>query len=143
MQWMAPSPQMKSPQWMPTISRSGKVSENIERDAIVGIVEGRHQHQSIGDVKIGVAGGQPLSAKDNGAGKRQFDDLQLASLKISGGAQAAQVFLQRFVVGVAHVGLDNGEDGIGGDEAGDVIHVAVGVVALMPQPSQITFSTPR
>src|SRR6478672_11082044 len=42
-----------------------QVSENIQRMAIVWIIEGRHQHQSIRDVKVGVAGGQPLSAKNN------------------------------------------------------------------------------
>ena len=37
--------------------------QNIERKAIVGIVEDRHQHQLVGDVEIGVAGGQALSVE--------------------------------------------------------------------------------
>src|ERR1700730_13607285 len=32
-----------------------KVSEGVERNAIVRIVEDRHQHRAIGDIKIGVA----------------------------------------------------------------------------------------
>jgi hypothetical protein len=33
------------------------VGKNIERTAIIRIVEGRHQNQAVGDIKIGVAGG--------------------------------------------------------------------------------------
>src|SRR6476646_8228312 len=66
-----------------------QISQDIERVAIVGVVEGRNQNQAIGDVKIGVAGGQALSAEGDGAGKRQFDDLQLASLKVRGCAKTA------------------------------------------------------
>jgi len=50
--------------------------ENIQSMAIVGIVKGRHRHQPVGDIKIGVARGQPLSAEDDGAWQRQFDDLE-------------------------------------------------------------------
>ena len=44
-------------------------------------------------------------------------------------AQAVEVLGEREVVLVGGVGLDAGEDGVLGDEARDVIDVAVGVVA--------------
>ena len=119
-----------------------QIAQYIQRDSVIGIVEGRHQNQAIGDIKIGVAGGQSLSAEDHGAGKRQFNDLQLASLQICGGAQTPQVFLQRLVVGVVLVGFDHGEHGIRGDEARNVIDVAVRVVALdaAAQPDYFFYS---
>ena len=40
-----------------------------------------------------------------------------------------EVLGEREVVGVGGIGLDAGEDGVGRDEAGDVVDVAVGVVA--------------
>src|SRR5476649_106266 len=87
--------------------------KDVKSAAIVRIVEGGNQHQAIGDVKISITGGQTLSTEDDRAGKRQFDDLQLASMRVSGGAQPAQVFPQRFVVGVATVRFDRCEHGIG------------------------------
>ena len=45
-----------------------------------------------------------------------------------------------FVVGV---GLDGGEDGVFADEAGDVVDVAVGVVAGAARWSQMVWSMPR
>src|SRR5713226_9574162 len=38
-----------------------QTGESIERDAIVRIVERRDDHDFIGDVEIGVAGGEPLT----------------------------------------------------------------------------------
>ena len=43
--------------------------------------------------------------------------------------EALEIFGERQMVLVGCVGLDGGEDGVGGDEAGDVVDVAVGVVA--------------
>ena len=40
-----------------------------------------------------------------------------------------EVLGEREVVGVGGIGLDAGEDGVGRDEAGNVVNVAVGVVA--------------
>ena len=40
-----------------------QLSQSIQRGAIVGIAKHRHQHQLVGNVKIGIAGGQPLSFK--------------------------------------------------------------------------------
>ena len=43
--------------------------------------------------------------------------------------EAVEVLGEREVVLVGGVGFDAGEDGVFGDEAGDVVDVAVGVVA--------------
>ena len=48
---------------------------------------------------------------------------------VAGGAEAVEVLGEREVVLVGGVGLDAGEDGVFRDEAGDVVDVAVGVVA--------------
>src|SRR3954452_11330060 len=93
-------------------ARGEKSGDGVEGDAVIGVVEGRDQDQIVGDIKVSVAGGEALSAEDDRAGKRQVNDLQLAAMKVSGGAQAAQVFLERFVVGVGAAGFDHGEDRI-------------------------------
>ncbi len=62
-------------------SRSGKdFGENVERDAVVGIVKRGNQHQSVGDVEVGIAGRQALAAKDDRARQRQFDDGELLAV---------------------------------------------------------------
>src|SRR4029077_7693385 len=86
-----------------------ETSNDVECDPIIRIVEGRDQDKIVGDIKVAIAGGQPLSPEDDRAGKRQFDDFQLASLKISSSAQAAQVFLKRFIVSVAALGFNGGK----------------------------------
>jgi hypothetical protein len=117
-------------------TRGKKPGDGVEGHAVIGIVEGRNQDQIVGDIKIGVAGGEALSAKDHRAGKRQVNDPQLAAMEVSGSAQAAQVFLERLVVGVGAAGFHHGEHRVGGHETGNVVHVAVSVVALdaMAQP---------
>jgi hypothetical protein len=45
------------------------------------------------------------------------------------GVEAVEVLGEREVVLVGGVGLDTGEDGVWRDEAGDIVDVAVGVVA--------------
>ena len=107
-----------------------QAGKNVERDTVIGIIEGGNEDEIVGDIKVGVAGGQTLSAKDDRAGKRQLNDLKPASVKISGGAEAAKIFLKRCIVGIGAAGLNRGENGIGGDEAGDVIDMAVRVITL-------------
>jgi hypothetical protein len=45
------------------------------------------------------------------------------------GAEAVEVLGEREVILVGGVGFDAGEDGVFGDETGDIVDVAVGVVA--------------
>jgi len=42
----------------PTVLAAEAFREDAERDAVVGVVEGGHQHAGVGDEEIGVAGGQ-------------------------------------------------------------------------------------
>src|SRR4051812_50040693 len=98
--------------------------------AIVGIVEGRHQDQAIGDIKVGVACRQSLSPENYSTGKRQFDYLELPSLKIGGRAQTAQIVLEWLVVCVILFGVNDRQHCIGCDEARKVIDMAGRVFAL-------------
>ena len=90
----------------------------------------------VGDVEVGVAGGEALAFEDDGRRHGEGDDLEGLGLTFAGGAdvvaeaaEAVEVFGEGEVVLVGGVGLDAGEDGVFGDEAGDVVDVAVGVVA--------------
>ena len=58
-----------------------ELSENSERDAVVGIVEGRDEDKAVGDVEVGVAGGEALIAEDNRARQRQFDEGELLAVE--------------------------------------------------------------
>src|SRR5581483_899079 len=59
----------------------------------------------------------------------QLDDAELASGFGGRFAEAAKIVGQRLVVGVGRIGLGGAHDDIRRDEAGNVVHVAVGVVA--------------
>ena len=127
--------------------------DDVEGAAVVGVVEGGDEDERVGDVEVGVAGGEALAIEDDGRGHGEFDDLEglaradalrttVSSLRATAvvfraaggvgaaeGVEAVEVLGEREVVGVGGVGLDAGEDGVGRDEAGDVVDVAVGVVA--------------
>src|SRR6266849_647348 len=106
-----------------------EVSEDVEGEAVVGIVEDGNENEAIGNVEIGVAGGEAASFEEHWAGRGEFDDGERLAILVGGGAEAADVFAQRLVVGVVGVGFDDGDDGVRRDEASEIIDVAVGVVA--------------
>ena len=119
---------------MPTTSRVGKQrGDDVEGVAVVGVVEGGDEDERVGDVEVGVAGGQALAFEEDGRGHGEFDDLEglafVGAVRLRKAAEAVEVLGEREVVLVGGVGLDAGEDGVFGDEAGDVVDVAVGVVA--------------
>ena len=118
---------------MPTTSRSGKsCGQGVERLAVGGVVEGRDEHQTVGDVEVGVAGRQPLAVEDDRLGHRQRDDAERLAVLVAGLLEPSQVLLQRLVIGVGSARLDDGDDGPGVDEPRQVVDVAVGVVADDP-----------
>ena len=103
--------------------------DDLQGYAVVGVVEDRDQHQVVGYIKVGVAGGQARSFVVDRLGHGQLDYAERAAFLVGGGVQAGQVLGQRGEVGVLAVGFHGGYDGVGADEAGDVIDVSVGIVA--------------
>ena len=72
-----------------------QLGEDAERDAVVGVVEGGHQHEAVGDVEVCIAGRQALAAEDDGARQGQFDDGELLSVERARGFEAGKIFGQR------------------------------------------------
>jgi len=103
--------------------------DDVEGVAVVAVVEGGDEDERVGDVEVGVAGGEALALEDYGRGHGEFDDLEGFVLEVAEAAEAVEVFGEGEMVFVVGVGLDAGEDFIFVDEAGDVVDVAVGVVA--------------
>jgi len=103
--------------------------DDVEGVAVVGVVEGGDEDEPVGDVEVGVAGGEALAFEDDRCGHGEFDDFKGFVFEVAEGAEAVEVFGEGEMVFVVGVGLDAGEDFVFGDEAGDVVDVAVGVVA--------------
>ena len=97
--------------------------------AIVRVVEGGNEDDRVRDVEVGIAGGQALAFEVDGRRHRQRDDLVRIACKIARGVQARKVFSQWQVILVAGVWFDSGDDLIFCDEAGDVVDVAMRVIA--------------
>ena len=69
---------------MPTTCAVGKeLGERVERDAIVAVVEGRHEHDAVGDVEVGVARRQPLAVHHHRARERQLHHAQRAAAPVA------------------------------------------------------------
>ena len=69
----------KSPDQISTINSHhvalGKdVGEDVEGDAVIGVIKNRDEHNSICDVEICVAGGKAATFKLKGSGHREIDD---------------------------------------------------------------------
>src|SRR4029077_14595681 len=103
-------------------------SQQVKREAVVGVVEDRDQNAAVGDIEIPVAGREAPAFEYDRRGHGDFDDLERLSVLIGGSLEAAQVLSQGCVVLVAAIGLDHGQDGSLCDKAGDVVDVAVGIV---------------
>ena len=104
------------------------VGDDVEGVAVVGVVEGGDKDERVGDVEVGVAGGEALVVEGEGRGHGKLDDVEGLASQIAEAAEAVEVFGEREMVFVVGVGLDAGEDFVFSDKAGDVIDVAVGVV---------------
>jgi len=87
-------------------------SENVERNAVVGVVECGHQHQAVGDVEIGVAGRQALTFKNDRRGKRQLHNAIGFVVAVAGHEKPMEIFLQRSVIFIVSIRLDGGDDGV-------------------------------
>src|ERR1700677_2880399 len=105
-----------------------KVRERVESNTIVRIVEQRHQHDAIRDIKIGVAGRQLTALEYNRTGHRNLNNLKFLSVRSTGIFQPAQIGVQRHVIFGPLIPFDHGDYGIRSDETGDVIDVSMSVV---------------
>jgi hypothetical protein len=103
--------------------------EDFEGEGVVGVVEDGDEDAGVGDVEVGVGGGEALAFEDDGGREGEFGDGELFILRVAHFFEAFEVFFHGGVVGVGWVGFDAGEEGGGVGEAGGVVDVAVGVVA--------------
>ena len=103
--------------------------DDVEGVAVVGVVEGGDHDEAVGDVEVGVAGREALVFEEDRRGHGEFDYFEGLVVEVAEAAETVEVFGEGEMVFVAGVGLDTGEDFIFADEAGDVVDVAVGVVA--------------
>lgn len=106
-----------------------EVPKNIQCDTIVRVVEGGHEYQAVGDIEVRIAGGQPLTFKHERCGKRQFDDPVRLVVWGSSNPQTVQIFLERFEIFIVAVRFMRDHNRVRVDEAGDVIHMAMGIVS--------------
>src|SRR5262245_10968902 len=90
----------------------------------------RDGDQSIGDVKVRVAGGKTAALVFQATGHRQFNDAERPALRVACGAEQFEILPERGVVRVVRIGLDDGHKGRRTHEAREVIDVSVGVVAF-------------
>ena len=110
------------------------LDEGVEGEAIVGVVKGGDEDEIVCDVEVGVTSGKTLILEDDGGGHWKGTDGEGFVVKRAGLVETLQVFREGEMVFIGGVGLDAGEDSVSqvigaGHEAGDVVDVAVGVIA--------------
>src|SRR5205823_842686 len=103
--------------------------ENLKGFVVVWVAISREEHDAVGEIKIGVAGGKTLAAVFDDTGHRKLDDAKRAILFVSQGTQSFQILLQDLVIIIGGIFFDNRHDGRRVDEATEIVDVAVGVVA--------------
>ena len=106
------------------------VGEGVEGDAVVGVVEGGDEDEAVGDVEVGVAGGQALAFEDDGRGHGEGEDLEgLAVCRLRAAWRRSRFSASGRWFSSAVLGSTAVRMVFSADEAGDVVDVAVGVVA--------------
>src|ERR1700682_1423546 len=94
----------------------------------MGVVERRNHDQLVGDVKIGIAGGQALIIEINWRGHGKSFNAKGAAVEVFHGLQQGEIFLKGNVVSVVGILFDDGDDGSRADEAGEIVDMAMRVV---------------
>ena len=102
---------------------------DVEGEAIVGIVEGRDEHEFVRDIEIGVTRGQTLLVEIDGCGHGEFFDAQLSAALIYALFQDGEILLKVHIVFVGLVFFDDSQDRGFVHEAAEVVDVTVRVVA--------------
>src|SRR5215469_15827877 len=103
--------------------------QQVQRDPIVGIVEGGDQDNLIGDIEIRVAGGQALCLEYGSIRQRKLNNLELAAEQVGSCRQALEILLKRSVIRIAAAGLHNGDDRICRNKTGNIIDVPVSIIS--------------
>src|ERR1700743_2691904 len=75
--------------------RGKEIRKDSKRYPVLWVVEGGHEHEAVGDVEVGVAGGKALAAKDDGARHGKLDDGPLLAGRGARGLEAGEVFGER------------------------------------------------
>ena len=91
--------------------------------------EGGHEHGTIYNEEIRVAGGHALAFIAEGAGHGELDDVELLAGRGAEFLQTFQILREDGVVLFLGVWLDAGDEAVGFVETGHVVDVTVGVVA--------------
>jgi len=116
-----------------------KFCKSVEGDTVAGIVEYRNEYNFVRDIKVRVTGREPLVVEENRRGHRQRFNAQGFAALVFRRFQKREIFLQCGIVGVGFIFFNNRDHGCGIDEAGEIIHMAVRVVASDPvfQPNDV------
>src|SRR2546422_115337 len=108
--------------------------EQPERSTVVRIMERRHETHVVGDVEIRIARGEPLALEGKRCRHRQGDDFDFRAVLEPHPLEPLAILPQRPVVRVAGIRLAAQHHGSRIDEAAQVVHMAVGIVAGDPPP---------
>ena len=68
--------------------------EGVEGVAVVQVVEGGHEDAGVGDVEVGVAGGEALALEEDGRGHGERHDFKGGAVEVARGVEAGEVFGQ-------------------------------------------------
>lgn len=84
---------------------------------------------AIGNVEVGIGGREALVVVEDDVGHGKLHDGGLLAVGETAAVEHLEVLLQGFVVLIPGVLFDDGDDGVGRDEAREVVDMTVGVIA--------------
>src|SRR5207245_5100375 len=100
-----------------------------KRDAVLGIVKRRYQDGPVRYVEVRITRGEALALEVERRRHRQIDHVDLGPVFESYPLETLAVFLEWPVVRIVRVRLPAQYDRAGIDEATQIVHMAVGIVA--------------
>src|SRR5882757_4774599 len=109
-----------------------QISKLSEGYGVFRIVERRHEHNLIRNIKISVARGKPLPIEIYGCGHGQSFNAQRVAVLIFHLAKQRKILLQRRVIRFGRIFFNYGHHRRGIHETRQIVHVAVRVVPSDP-----------
>lgn len=82
----------------------------------------------IGDIEVSVTGWEALAVVFDPARHGKFDDAEGIAVQVAEGSEPSEILLEQLIVLVRGIGFDDGDDGLGVGEAGEIVDMPVRVI---------------
>lgn len=119
-----------------------QLAQDTQRTAVLWVIEGRNKDNVVGNVEIGITGGQADASKKKRGGHGDINNRQGLSPIQTYTLKAFTVFFQSAVIIIVGILFPTQNDRCGIHETTNIVHMSMGVIAGNPvsQPKHLLYT---